>query len=243
LSIASIATSRDGTPIAFERTGSGPPLILIEPAGHYRALSAFDDLLPLLASDFSVCRYDRRGRGESGDTPPYLPEREVEDLAALVEAHGGQAFLYGYSSGALLGLHAAARGVSFGGMVLLEPPLQDGAQDGPDPLTGELDALIRAGRGEDAVAHFHAAIGVPGEIVDGMRGTRSTAMRSCWNGQWARPLFRRGHGMATTTRPSRRCVRSLLACTLRAARPTPICCRLRIGFGIWSQPQPPVAVS
>jgi pimeloyl-ACP methyl ester carboxylesterase len=171
LSIASIATSRDGTPIAFERTGSGPPLILIEPAGHYRALSAFDDLLPLLASDFSVCRYDRRGRGESGDTPPYLPEREVEDLAALVEAHGGQAFLYGYSSGALLGLHAAARGVSFGGMVLLEPPLQDGAQDGPDPLTGELDALIRAGRGEDAVAHFHAAIGVPGEMVASMRGT------------------------------------------------------------------------
>ncbi len=170
MSRSSMTTSRDGTPIAFECTGSGPALILIEPAGHYRGLSAFDDLVPLLTADFTVCRYDRRGRGESGDTLPYAPDREVDDLAALVDALGGQAFVYGYSSGALLALHAAAQGVPLGGLVLMEPPLQNGAQ-GPDPLTRELADLVRAGRHEDAVAHFNAAIGVPEEMIAGTRGT------------------------------------------------------------------------
>lgn len=171
MSRSSMTTSRDGTPIAFERTGSGPALILIEPAGHYRALSAFDDLVSLLTSDFTVCRYDRRGRGESGDTLPYTPDREVEDLAALVNALGGHAFAYGYSSGALLAVHAAARGLRLAGLVLMEPPLQEGAQDGPDPLTEELADLVRAGRHEEVVAHFHAAIGVPEKMVEEMRGT------------------------------------------------------------------------
>jgi pimeloyl-ACP methyl ester carboxylesterase len=171
MSRSSIARSRDGTPIAFEQTGSGPSLILIEPAGHSRGLSAFDDLVPLLAPDFTVCRYDRRGRGESGDTQPYAPEREVEDLAAVIGAMGGPAFVYGYSSGALLALHAAARGVPLAGMVLMEPPLQDGAVQGPDPLTGELDALIRARRNAEAVALFHASIGVPDEMIEDLRGT------------------------------------------------------------------------
>lgn len=171
MSRPSVTTSRDGTQIAFDQTGSGPALILIEPAGHYRALSAFDDLAPLLTADFTVCRYDRRGRGASGDTRPYAPEREVEDLAALVGALGGRAFAYGYSSGALLALHAAARGVALSGLVLMEPPLQDGAQSGPDPLTGELDALVRAGHNDQAVAHFHAAIGVPDDMIDGLRGS------------------------------------------------------------------------
>lgn len=171
MSRSSIAVSRDGTPIAFECRGSGPALVLIEPAGHYRGLSAFDDLVPLLAPQFTVCRYDRRGRGESGDTPPYAPEREVEDLAALVHAVGGRALAYGYSSGALLALHAAARGVPLAGLVLMEPPLQNASATGPDPLTEDLADLIRAGRNEDAVAHFHAAIGVPDEMIDGLRGT------------------------------------------------------------------------
>jgi pimeloyl-ACP methyl ester carboxylesterase len=166
-----MTTSRDGTPIAFERSGSGPALIVIEPAGHYRALSAFDGLVPLLTSDFTVCHYDRRGRGESGDTLPYAPDREVEDLAALVDALGGLAFAYGYSSGALLALHAAARGVPLAGLVLMEPPLQDQAHEAPDPLTEELADLIRAQRHNDAVTHFHASIGVPDDMVEGMRGT------------------------------------------------------------------------
>lgn len=169
------AKSNDGTLISYDRAGSGPALILVEPAGHYRAFSAFDALAPLLAPDFSVIRYDRRGRGLSGDTPPYDPSREVEDLAALIAAVGRQAFVYGYSSGALVALHAAAGGAPVEGMVLLEPPLQQGAKAGPDPLTGELAALVQAGRHDDAVTHFHAAIGVPQEMVDEMRGSAAWA--------------------------------------------------------------------
>lgn len=168
-------TSKDGTPISYDRIGSGPALILVEPAGHYRAFSAFDALAPLLAPDFSVIRYDRRGRGLSGDTPAYDPAREGEDLAALVAASGGRAFVYGYSSGALVALHAAAAGVPIEAMVLLEPPLQQEAKAGPDPLTGELAALVQAGRHDDAVAHFHAAIGVPQEMMDEMRGGEAWA--------------------------------------------------------------------
>ena len=171
MSRSSFASSRDGTQIAFECSGSGPNLILIEPAGHYRALSAFDELAPLLASDFTVCRYDRRGRGESGDTLPYAPEREVEDLAALADALGGHAFAYGYSSGALLALHASATGLPLAGLVLMEPPLQDEAETGPDPLTAELDGMVGGGRHEEAVTRFHEAIGVPAEAIDSMRGT------------------------------------------------------------------------
>ena len=169
------AKSSDGTPISYDRTGNGPALILVEPAGHYRERSAFDALAPLLTPDFSVIRYDRRGRGLSGDMPPYDPSREVEDLAALIAAVGGQAFVYGYSSGALVALHTAAAKVPIVGMVLLEPPLQQEAKAGPDPLTEELVALVQAGRPEDAVAHFHAAIGVPQEMVDEMRGGEAWA--------------------------------------------------------------------
>ncbi|MBL0935448.1 MAG: alpha/beta hydrolase [Rhizobiaceae bacterium] len=168
--------SKDGTSIAFDCSGSGPFLILIEPAGHYRNLSAFDGLVPLLTSDFTVIRFDRRGRGKSGDTRPYQTAREIEDLAALVEAAGGPVFAYGYSSGALLALHAAASGVPLAAMVLLEPPLRDEKHFGPDPLTGELNKLVTVGRNEEAVALFHAAIGVPQELIDGMRTTERWAM-------------------------------------------------------------------
>ncbi len=119
--------SADGTRIAFERAGDGPALILVEPAGHYRALSAVAGLVPLLAGRFTVYTYDRRGRGDSTDTLPYAPAREVEDLAALIDHAGGSAHLYGFSSGALLAMHAAAAGLPVGRLALLEPPLQDGS--------------------------------------------------------------------------------------------------------------------
>ena len=143
MSTASTVVSADGTQIGFDRSGSGPPLLLVEPAGHFRGFSSFDGLAPLLAEEFTVYRYDRRGRGESGDTPPYAPEREVEDLTALITEAGGRASLYGYSSGALLALHAAAREVAIDRMVLLEPPLQEDDAVRPDPLTG---GARRAGR-------------------------------------------------------------------------------------------------
>ena len=171
MSSASTVVSADGTQIAFDRSGSGPPLLLVEPAGHFRGFSAFDGLAPLLTGAFTVYRYDRRGRGASGDTPPYAPEREVDDLAALIAEAGDPARVYGYSSGALLALHTAAQTAAIERMVLLEPPLQEDDAVRPDPLTGELAELVAAGRNEDAVDRFHRAIGVPDEIVDGMRDT------------------------------------------------------------------------
>jgi pimeloyl-ACP methyl ester carboxylesterase len=162
--------SADGTRIAFDRVGDGPPLILVEAALHYRGFSSFDGLVPLLSRDFSVYAYDRRGRGESADTAPYAPDREVEDLEALIAEAGEPARLYGYSSGALLALRAAADGLPIRRMALLEPPLQnDGAGPGESELTTELAELIGAGRNGDAVEHFHKSIGVPAEFVGSMR--------------------------------------------------------------------------
>ena len=158
--------SADGTEIVFDLIGDGPALILIEAAAHYRDFTAFGGLAPLLAEEFTVYTFDRRGRGDSGDTLPYAPRREAEDIAALIDAAGGSAHLYGYSSGALLAMHASAAGVPIGKLVLLEPPLQDG--DGPDPLTAELASLAEQGRLDDIVRRFHEAIGVPEEYIEPM---------------------------------------------------------------------------
>ncbi len=172
MSSPSFALSEDGTRIAFSRTGDGPALILVEPAGHYRDLTAFEGLVPLLVASFTVYTYDRRGRGQSEDTLPFEPGREVDDLDALVREAGGSAFAYGHSSGALLALYAATRQVPFVGLVLLEPPLNTENHGQPDPLTSQLATLIEAGKKAEAVEHFHAAIGVPEEMIGGMRGTQ-----------------------------------------------------------------------
>jgi pimeloyl-ACP methyl ester carboxylesterase len=163
--------SADGTRIAFDRIGDGPALILVEPALHFQEFSAFSGLVPLLSPEFTVFTYDRRGRGQSTDTPPYAPDREVEDLAALIAEAGGSAHVYGYSSGALLAMRAAAEGVPITRLAVLEPPLQDDAAERPDPLIKELADLVGARRKGDAVEHFHRSIGVPGEFVASMRST------------------------------------------------------------------------
>ena len=171
MSSSNSTQSRDGTVISFSCAGSGAALILVEPAGHYRELSAFNELVPLLTPSFTVYTYDRRGRGQSGDTLPYAPEREVEDLVALIRAAAGHAFVYGYSSGALLALHAAAMGAPIDRLVLLEPPLHEEGQLRPDPLTVKLAELIATGRNEYAVAQFQSAVGVPEEMIAEMHGT------------------------------------------------------------------------
>src|SRR5215203_2112037 len=99
-------TSSDGTAIAFDRLGEGPPVILVCGASTDRMANA--PLAELLAEHFSVFNYDRRSRGDSGDTPPYEVEREVEDLDAVIDAAGGSGFVYGTSSGGALALEAAA---------------------------------------------------------------------------------------------------------------------------------------
>ncbi len=97
--------SKDGTPIAFDRSGEGPALILVGGAIGARADAA--SVAASLSPYFTVYAYDRRGRGDSGDTQPYAPEREVEDIQALIDEAGGSAFVFGHSSGAILALEAA----------------------------------------------------------------------------------------------------------------------------------------
>src|SRR5262249_54943162 len=114
--------SGDGTAIAFERRGQGPPLILVDGALCDRAMGPSTPLARLLAEHFTVFTYDRRGRGESDDTKPYAVQREIEDLQALIDAAGGSVFMWGISSGAVLALEAAREGSEVSKLALYEPP-------------------------------------------------------------------------------------------------------------------------
>ena len=167
-------TSRDGTPIAFARTGSGPPVILLNGALSHRGLRGDGPLASALATDFSVTTFDRRGRGESGDAVTYTVDREIEDIAALIDARGGSAALYGSSSGAALALRAAdALGAAVTRLVLFEPPYEvpsDDARAAFEAYTREVDALLAAGRHGDAVARFLSDM-LPPEIIEEMRGS------------------------------------------------------------------------
>lgn len=163
-------TSADGTRIEYERTGEGPPLVMVDAAGSYRGFGPMTGLSDLLAAGHTVFTYDRRGRGASGDAPPYLVDREVEDLAAVVDAAGGTASIYAFSSGGLLAMQAVVAGLSIPRMVLFEPPIQMEADPPPESdLTREMVRLIEAGRPDEAAMHFQRSIGVPAEILDGMR--------------------------------------------------------------------------
>jgi pimeloyl-ACP methyl ester carboxylesterase len=163
-------TSRDGTVIAFSRSGEGPPIILV--AGAFSDRSQLNELAELLAQSFTVLNYDRRGRGESGDTPPYEVRREIEDLEAVIEEAGGAACVFGGSSGAALALEAAATGLEIEKLVVYEPPyVVDDSRPpvGPD-IADRLSELIAAGRRGDAAELFmtEGAL-VPGEVVAEMR--------------------------------------------------------------------------
>lgn len=172
--------SKDGTPIAFDRVGSGPAVILVDGGMCYRGFGPMPALAKRLAPEFTVYHYDRRGRGDSGDTPPYAVDREVEDLAALIEEAGGSAFLYAFSSGGLLALHAAAAGLPIARMALLEPPIErDEDRSAQHLFTTELTSLLAAAQPERAVEFYLTGIGVPGDIVESMRGSASwSAMES-----------------------------------------------------------------
>jgi pimeloyl-ACP methyl ester carboxylesterase len=162
--------SKDGTAIAFDQSGDGPSIILV--GGAMSTRSAAVSLAALLAPRFTVFAYDRRGRGDSGDTAPYAVEREVDDLDALITAAGGSAFVVGHSSGAALALEAAARGLAITKLALYEPPFI--VDDSRPPLPGDyvtqLTELIAAGRRGDAVAFFMTTgVGLPVEAVAQMR--------------------------------------------------------------------------
>jgi pimeloyl-ACP methyl ester carboxylesterase len=163
-------TSRDGTKIALDILGDGPPVIFV--GGALADRSAGAPLAAVLARNFTVFNYDRRGRGDSGDTPPYAIEREVEDIAALIADAGGTAFLLGGSSGAVLALDATASGLAVNRLALYEPPfVVDGsAPPVPGDMVGILTSLVAAGRRSDAVEHYLTkALGVPSAAVAAMR--------------------------------------------------------------------------
>jgi pimeloyl-ACP methyl ester carboxylesterase len=158
-------TSKDGTRIAFEQAGDGPPIILVVGAFNDRATGA--PLARALEPHFTVFNYDRRGRGESSDTAPYAIEREIEDLDALIAQAGGSAGVFGYSSGAILALRAAAQGLAIPQLALYEPP-PTGAKAGT--LAPRLTELISAGRRGDAVELFQTeGVGIPAAVVAQMR--------------------------------------------------------------------------
>ena len=158
-------TSKDGTRIAFDQSGEGPAIILVVGAFNDRATGA--PLTRSLEQHFTVFNYDRRGRGESGDTAPYAIEHEIEDLEALIAQAGGSACVFGYSSGAILSLRAAAHGLAISQLALYDPP-PTGAKAGN--LAPQLTELIAAGRRGDAVELFQTeAVGIPADIVAQMR--------------------------------------------------------------------------
>ncbi|RII15611.1 Alpha/beta hydrolase family protein [Streptomyces sp. YIM 130001] len=168
--------SLDGTPIACARTGHGPAVVIVSGA----LCTAADEsaIAARLASHgFTAVTYDRRGRGASGDTGPYAVAREVEDLAAVIEAAGGSAFVYGTSSGAALAFEAAASGLPITRVAGYEPPLTTDEDDTPSRLahSARVHALIAAGRHDDTVAQFVSGTGVPPEVIDEMRGTEAWA--------------------------------------------------------------------
>jgi len=162
--------SRDGTSIAYDRVGNGPPLIIVVGAFNDRFTGA--PLAAALADQFTVYTYDRRGRGGSGDTQPYAIEREFEDLASVIEAAGGSASVFGFSSGSVLSMRAAATGLPIDKLILFGPPIVTDASRPPIPadIASRVKALVDAGRRGEAVEVFQSeAVGIPRPVVEQMR--------------------------------------------------------------------------
>jgi pimeloyl-ACP methyl ester carboxylesterase len=159
--------SKDGTEIGFTRTGSGPALIIVDGALCYRAFGPAAKLAAALAGHFTVYTYDRRGRGESGGGTPYDVEREVEDIAALIEEAGGSAHLFGMSSGGTLVAEAAHRGVNAERIAVYESPM---IVDGTHPpmaadFPARVERAVAEGRRGDAVKLFMRYVGTPGFFI------------------------------------------------------------------------------
>lgn len=164
-------TSADGTTIAVSTYGLGPAVVLVDGALSHRRLGPMPAIGERLAEHFTVFAYDRRGRGSSGDKPPYAPDREVEDLVAVAETAGAPTRVFGLSSGAALALLAATRAPAIGRLAVHEPPLA--AEADPDHLdrTAELhDVLAQRGPGA-AVDWFLSQIGMPPQMLERMHAS------------------------------------------------------------------------
>jgi pimeloyl-ACP methyl ester carboxylesterase len=160
--------SKDGTKIAYDKSGSGFPLILVDGALCSRDFGPMPKLAPLMAEHFTVFAYDRRGRNESGDTQPYALEREIKDIDALIKEASGSAYVYGISSGAALSLAAAAKGLNIPKLALYEPPFETSAagHHAAKEALPHLKKLVAEDRRADAVKYFMKdLVGVPPFVV------------------------------------------------------------------------------
>ncbi len=164
--------SSDGTTIAYDRQGDGPAVVLVNGALGYRKFKLMTALTDLLSERCTVINYDRRGRGDSDEAGPFAVEREIEDIAALIEAAGGRASLWGFSSGGALALRAAGAGIGVEKLAIYEVPFMVDPHDKmPTPDYGQrLDQLVAAGDRRGAVKHFmRNAMGIPAPGVAAMR--------------------------------------------------------------------------
>ncbi len=155
--------SKDGTPIAFDRIGNGPALVLVDGAMCYRGFGPMPAMAKRLASQFTVFHYDRRGRGDSGNHPDYSVSREIEDLDAVIQKAGGSAFVLGVSSGGALALEAAARLRGISKVAIYEAPFIVDNTHPPlsSTFVSEMRALVAADKRGDAVKKFMRLVGVP----------------------------------------------------------------------------------
>lgn len=176
--------SKDGTTIAYEKTGTGPSILLVNGALAHRTLYGESDLASMLAKKFTVLFYDRRGRGESTDTKPYAVEREVEDIEALVDEAGGSVYLYGSSGGAALALLAAEKlgPEKIKKLALCEPPYGSNTKQEFAKEKNKINKLVLDGKPGDAVTFFMERRGIPPDKMEGLKKS------SEWNG-----LVRIGH--------------------------------------------------
>ena len=166
--------SADGTAIAYDQVGHGPLLIIVDGAMNTRSSGTKPQLVDLLAAHFTVLSYDRRGRGDSGDTQPYAVEREIEDIEALLDLAGPSGYLYGHSSGGCLALDAALRlGPKVGKLAIYEAPYNDDPafQQVWATYLEQLAAALAGNRRGDAAALFMRLVGMPAGQVDAMRQT------------------------------------------------------------------------
>jgi pimeloyl-ACP methyl ester carboxylesterase len=165
-----ITFSKDGTKIAYDKTGQGPALIIV--AGAFQGRMAMAAYAEPLSKHFTIYNYDRRGRGDSGDTQPYAIAREIEDLDALIQEAGGSAFVFGGSSGGVLTLDAAAHGLQITKLAVYEPPfVVDNSRDPvPENMVEQLKNMIASGRRGDAAETFMTKGSLmPVDMVAGMR--------------------------------------------------------------------------
>ena len=157
-------TSKDGTAIAYDVQGSGPALVYVTGAACFRKFSPVVKDAKMFAREFTVATYDRRGRGDSGDTAPWSLDREMDDLEAVIDAVGGEAFVYGHSSGAVLALHAAHRlGSKVPAVVLYDASwVHDEAEREEYALLRQsVESLLDHRKDAAAMRRFLTGIGMP----------------------------------------------------------------------------------